>query len=128
MFKDMKELFEEILPSPRCSAVVRRGHPFVVIDFGFGGFSKLAIPLDRVFESGQSLSEKLDVGEMLTVVLTTETEKRDVLSFSKKGLSLNVPIEDIIAFTFEYTEEMDELYRFYWYLQRSKRCSETIKS
>ena len=122
MFEDMKELFELQNPLLSCSAVIREGRPFVVMDFALAGF-KFAIPLNRVFESGQSLGEKLQVGEMLTVVLTANIEKRNVLTLSKKGLSLNVPIEEIIAFTFEYTEDMDELYRFYKYLLGSKRRS-----
>ena len=119
MFEDMKELFELQNPSLSCSAVIRKGRPFVVMDFALAWF-KFTIPLDRVFESGQSLGEKLDVGEMLTVILTVNTEKRNVLTLSKKGLSLNVPIDDIIVFTFEYTKEMNELYHFYKWFKTMK--------
>ena len=63
-FEDFKKLCEEHVPNVTCSAMIRKGHPFITIDYGFGGFSKSAIPLDEVFYSGEELGEKLEVGNV----------------------------------------------------------------
>jgi len=116
-FEHMRELCEKHIPSISCSAVIRRGHPFIVVDYGFGGFLKSTVPLDEVFYSGEKLGDKLKVGDVLTVILTAHPQD-EVITLSKKKASFNVPLEEILAFSFKYTEEMDEIYTFYNLTQR----------
>jgi len=118
-FDDMRKLCTEHIPFVSCSAVFRKEHPFVVIDYGsnFGGFLKTAIPLDEVFLSGEALGEKLEVGDVLTVILTAHPQDK-VITISKKKISFNVSPEEVIACSFRYTEEMDAIHTFYKLLQR----------
>ncbi len=116
-FERIRELCEEYIPSISCSAVIRKGHPFIAVDYGFWGSFKYAIPLDEVFYSGEKLGDKLKVGDVLTVILTAHPQDR-VITLSKKKVSFNVPLEEILAFSFEYTKEMDEIYTFYKLIQR----------
>jgi len=116
-FEDMKKLCIEHIPSISCSAVIRKGHPSIAVDYGFGGFLKSTIPLDEVFCSDETLGDKLKVGDVLTVILTTHPQDK-VITLSKKKKSFNVPLEEIFAFSFKYTKEMDEIYTFHKLLQR----------
>ena len=116
-FEDMRELCEKQIPSISCSAVIRKGHPFIVVDYGFGGFLKSTIRLDEVFYSGEKLGDKLKVGDVITVILTAHPQDK-VITLSKKKVSFNVPLEEILAFSFKYSEEMDEIYTFYELVQR----------
>lgn len=113
--EDMERLREHI-PTVTCSAIMRNGKPCLIIDFDI---SKVAIPLDETFLSGQKLGDKLKVGELLTMILTSCPQDK-VYSISKKKVTFNVPLKQIIAFTFRYSEEMGEIYTFYQLHKRIK--------
>lgn len=116
-FKHLRKLYEEHIPSVYCSAVIRKGHPFITVDFLVGGFFKLALPLDEVFESGETLGDKLKVGDVLTVILTNHSQD-ELITISKKKPSFNLPLKEVLAFSFRYAEEMAEIYASYKLLQR----------
>lgn len=114
-FERMRELCEEHIPSISCSAVIRKGHPHIAVDFGL--YFKSSIPLDEVFSSGEKLGDKLKVGDLLTVILTDRPQEQ-VITLTKNKASFNVPLEELLAFSFKYTEEMDEIYTLYKIIQR----------
>jgi len=119
-FADMKEMCEKHIPSITCSAVIRKGHPYIVVDYGFGGYLKSTIPLDEVFYSGEKLGDKLKAGDALTVILTDKPQD-EVVTISKKKAVFNVALEDLVAFSFIYTPEMEEIYALYSLYQRTKQ-------
>lgn len=118
-FESTKKLFEKYIPAISCSAVLRNGHPYIIIDYGFGGHFKSTIPLDETFYSGENLGDKFDIGEVVTIILTDRPQDK-VITLSKKGVSFEVPLEELIAFSLTYTEEMAEIYTFYKLVQQIK--------
>jgi hypothetical protein len=110
-FQNVKESCEKGIPVTSGSAVIRKGHPFISIDFGASLYAT-AIPLDDVFGSGERLGDKLIVGDILTIVLTDQPQDKVIIS-SKHRFHLNVPMEDILVLPLRYTEEMNEIYSFF---------------
>jgi len=119
-FEKVKEYCEKYIPTFYFSAVFRKGHPYITVDYGAGGFFKWAIPLDDLYYSGERLGDKLHVGDVLTMILS-EHPQDNVLVMTKSGLSLLVPLKDLIAYSFTYTEEMNQIYAFYKLAQRIKQ-------
>ena len=115
-FKHLKEVFEESIPSISFSAVIRKGHPQLLVDYGS---FRSAIPLDEVFGSGEMLGDKLEDGDILTIILS-DLPQDEVFVSTGDTMTLNVPLEDLIAYSFVYTEEMQEIYSFYKFVQRMK--------
>jgi len=118
-FEKVKEYCEEHIPHFSCSAVFRKGRPYITVDYGFGGCFKYAIPLDDLYFSGERLGDKLEVGDVITIILSNYPQE-EVMKLTKKGFSLLVPLEDLIAYSFIYTEEMNQIYEFYKLAQRIK--------
>lgn len=114
-FQRMRELCKEHIPSISCSAVIRKGHPYIAIDFGL--YFRSSIPLDEVFYSGERLGDKLKVGDVLTVILTDRPQDQ-VITLTRNKMSFNVSLEELLVFSFKYTEEMHEIYTFYQLIQR----------
>ena len=113
-FLRLKKLFETEIPDVSSSATIRKGCPSISVSISLGtleGGFRLAIPLNWSFESGGELGDKLAAGDILVVILTDQSSDR-VISSSKDGLSLNVPVEDVCVFSLRYTEEMSEIYSF----------------
>ena len=70
--------------------------------------------------------DKLEAGDVLTVILTDRAQD-DVITVTKKGAVLKVPLEELIAFSFTVTEEMKEIYIFYELTKRMKKGSSRRK-
>jgi len=117
-FETIKEMCSKHIPLITCCAILRNGHPYIVIDYGFGGTLKATIPLDDRFDSGDLLGDKFNVGNVVTVILTDRPQDR-VIDLKKKDV-FNVTLDEIIAYSFTYTEEMQEIYALYRYYQRLK--------
>lgn len=119
----MKKLIDEHVASVSCSAMIRKGHPYVIVDYGLMGF-KSTFRLDEVFVSGERLGDKLKVGDVLTVILTAKPQD-EVYTISRKKATFNASLDEIIAFSFSYTPEMEEIYAFYNLYQRIKQGEKT---
>jgi hypothetical protein len=104
---DLTGQCEKCMPSLLFSSLIRNGHPYVVVDFG--GW-KTAIPLDQESEDGHKVGDELGMGDVLTVILTS---KPDAVTVSRDKIYLNVPLEQIIAFSFLYTADIAEIYALY---------------
>ena len=110
-FERMKTFFDEHIPLVSYIGMMRKGHPIIAVDWESFRF---AIPLDEVFYSGEMLGEKLEVGDLLTIIWTSIPQDKAVKFIEKdRRLVFNIPMEKMIATTIKYSEEIDELYRFY---------------
>ena len=98
------------MPSISISSLVQMGHPYVIIDFGGGDAWKTAIALDEVSEDGHKIGDELAMGDILTVILTS---KAKAVNISKDKVYMNVPLEDVLAFSFLYTADIAENYALY---------------
>lgn len=98
------------MPSVSVSSLMQLGHPYVIVDFGGGDAFKTAIPLDEASEDGHKVGSELEVGDVLTVILTS---KPNAIRVSKDRVYMEVPWEEILAFSFLFTAEMAENYAFY---------------
>jgi hypothetical protein len=98
------------MPSISISSLVQMGHPYVIIDFGGGDAWKTAIALDEASEDGHKVGDELDVGDTLTVILTSKSKAVNV---SKDKVYMNVPLEEILAFSFLYRADMPENYALF---------------
>ncbi len=109
--KDMDELLGQCktcMPSSSISSLVQNGHPYIIVDFGAGGW-RTAIALDEKSDDGHQIGEELVIGDILTVILTTDSKAARV---SKDKIYMNVPIDKVLAFSFLYTAEMAGNYAF----------------
>jgi hypothetical protein len=97
--------------------MVQNGHPYVIVDFGAGGLYKTAIALDEESEDGGKVGDELAVGEVLTVILTSKSK---AVKVSKNKVYLNVPLEEVLAFSFLYTADMAENYALFKMYKQSK--------
>ena len=104
------------MPSIAISSLVQMGHPYVIVDFG-GDAWKTAIALDEESEDGHKIGDELAMGDTLTVILTS---KAKAVKVSKEKVYVNVPLEEIIAFTFLYTADMAENYALFNMYQQPK--------
>lgn len=66
--------------------------------------------LDEVSEDGDKVGDELAVGDVLTVILTSKTR---AVSVSKDKVYMNVPLEEVLAFSFLYTADMAENYAIF---------------
>lgn len=107
---EMNELMaqcKECMPSISVSAMVQRGHPYVIVDFGAGGSYKTALALDKESEDGHRVGDELELGDLLTVILTS---KAKAVKVTRDKVYMNVPLDEVLAFSFLYTAEMAENY------------------
>jgi hypothetical protein len=118
---EMSELMaqcKECMPSISVSSMVQKGHPYIIVDFGAGGSYKTAVALDKESEDGHKVGDELTVGDVLTVILTSNSK---AMNISKDKVYMNVPLEEIIAFSFLYTADMAENYALFKMYQAAKR-------
>ena len=101
---------KECMPSISVSTLVQNGHPYVIVDFGAGVSWKTAVPLDKASEDGHKIGDELAVGDVLTVILTS---KLKAVRISKDKVYMNVPLEEVLAFSFLYTADMAENYALF---------------
>ncbi len=112
-YSALKAKFDAQAPRLGCWAVIRSGKPYVA--FEYGG----AICLSEAFGSGQTLGEKLSVGDVVTVILTDKPQEQ--LFLLKEGsLTLNFALEEVIVYAFTYTKEMEQIYEFYVHIAKLK--------
>ena len=110
---EMSELMaqcNECMPSISVSSMVQRGHPYVIVDFGAGGSYKTALALDEQVEDGGKVGDELELGDLLTVILTSKAKAVRVI---RDKVYLNAPLEEVLAFSFLYTAEMAENYALF---------------
>ncbi len=110
---EMKEVSGQCakcMPSIAISSLIQLGHPYVIVDFGGGDAWKTAIALDEVSEDGHRIGDELSMGDVLTVILTSKSKAAKI---SKEKVYMNVPLEDVLVFSFLYTAEMAENYAIY---------------
>jgi len=98
------------MPSISTSSLVQRGHPYIIVDFGHGGSYKTAIALDDVSEDGHKIGDELTVGDILTVILTAD---KKAVKVSKDKVYMNVPLEDVLAFSFLVSADIGENYSLF---------------
>jgi hypothetical protein len=105
-FSALQARFDSQVPKLSCWAMIRKGRPYVVFDYGG------TICFSETFGSGETLGDKLTVGDVLTVILTDKPQDKLFL-FSKDSLVLNFGLEEVIVYPFTYNKEMEEIYDFY---------------
>ncbi len=108
---------KECMPSISVSTLVQNGHPYVIVDFGAGVSWKTAVPLDKASEDGHKIGDELAVGDVLTVILTS---KLKAVRISKDKVYMNVPLEEVLAFSFLYTADMAENYALFKMFKQPK--------
>lgn len=89
-----------------CWPLIQNGKPTLV--FGYGA----TINLSEEFGSGETLGDKLHVGDIVTVILTDKPQE-GLLTQKDTGLTINVALEEVTVYLFTYTQEMAQLYQFY---------------
>lgn len=117
--REMVELVgqcEKCVPSISISSLIQIGRPYVIVDFGADAW-KTAIPLNEVSEDGHRVGDELAVGDVLTVILTSDSK---VLKVAKDRVYMNVPLESVLVFSFLYTAEMAENYSFFKMVKQPK--------
>ena len=101
---------KECMPSIYVSSMVQNGHPYVIVDFGSGGSYKTALALDEESEDGDKVGDELGIGDLLTVILTSN---KKAVKVSKDKVYMNVPLEQVLAFSFLFTADMAENYALF---------------
>jgi hypothetical protein len=117
---EMKEVSGQCakcMPSIAISSLIQLGHPYVIVDFGGGDAWKTAIALDEVSEDGHKIGDELAMGDVLTVILTSKSKAAEI---SKEKVYMNVPLEDVLVFSFLYTADMAQNYALYKIYRRQK--------
>ncbi len=110
---EMKEVSGQCakcMPSISISSLVQLGHPYVIVDFGGGDAWKTALALDEISGDGHRIGDELAMGDVLTVILTSKSKAAKI---SKERVYMNLPLEDVLVFSFLYTAEIAENYAFY---------------
>jgi len=97
--------FKSQIPKFSSSAMIRKGNPYIVFEYG------RTICLSEAFGSGETLGDKLVVGDVLTVVLTDKSQDQ-LFVFSVSNLTVDFSLDDVIVYLFTYTNEMWQIYGF----------------
>ncbi len=116
---EMKQLLgqcEKCMPSIYVSSIIQIGHPYVVIDFSSGTW-KTAIALDEKVHSDHALGDELEIGDVVNVFLTSD--KQALISDGSKAY-LDVPLENVLAFSFIYTADIADNYALFKMMKQPK--------
>ncbi len=105
--------FSSQTPRLTYGTIIRNGNPYVI--FEYGGM----INLSEAFGSGETLGEKLQVGDIVTVILTDKPQEQ-LFVLENNGLKLNFALSEVIVYPFTYTKEMERTYEFYAHYARLK--------
>ncbi len=97
--------------------MVQSGHPYVIVDFGGADSWKTVIALDEVSENGERVGDELAVGDVLTVILTSNPK---AVNISKDKVYMSVLPEEVLAFSFLYTADMAENYAVFKMFKQPK--------
>jgi hypothetical protein len=111
--KTLKNLFSETAPSLTFSAFLLFGHPCIGINYNQYA---VRIPLDEVFASGKMLGDNLKIGDVTTLILTDKPQN-EVITLPTKEI-FNFELENIIAYVFTCTKEMQEVFQLYSFYKR----------
>jgi hypothetical protein len=87
-------------------AVIQNGKPYIT--FSYGG----TINLSETFGSGETLGDKLQSGDIVTVILTDKPQNQ-LFVFNDNNLTLNFNLEEVTVYNFTYTKEMEQIYEFF---------------
>jgi hypothetical protein len=93
-------------PKLNYGTIIRDGYPYVIFEYG------AMINLGEAFGSGQTLGEKLQVGDIVTVILTDKPQDQ-LFILENNSLKLNFALSEVIVYPFTYTKEMEQIYEFY---------------
>jgi hypothetical protein len=104
------------IPSISVSSLIQAGHPYIIVDFGEAAW-KTAIPLDKESEDGHRVGDELQIGDVLTVFLTSE---KNAMQASGGKVYMNAPLEAMLAFSVLYTAEMAENYAVFKLIEQPK--------
>lgn len=105
------------MPSISISSIVQMGHPYLIVDFGGSDAWKTGIALDEESEDGHRIGDELEMGDVLTIILTSNTK---ALSASKERVYMNVPLEAVLAFSVIYTADIAENYALFNMIKQPK--------
>lgn len=112
-FAALKTRFETQPPKLGCWAMIRNGNPYLVFDYGG------TISLSETFGSGETLGDKLEVGDVVTVILTDKPQDQ-LFTITNNALALNFDLSEVIAYSFAYTKELEHIYEFYRHYSKLK--------
>ena len=104
-FSALRTQFESHVPNFSCWALLKKGQPYIVFDYGG------AVCLSEAFGSGETLGDKLAAGDVVTVVLTDKPQEQ-LFVFSEGNLTLNFSLDEVIVYPFTYNKEMETTYVF----------------
>jgi hypothetical protein len=108
-FSEVAGQCEKCMPSISVSSLIQVGHPYIIVDFGEASW-KTAIPLDEESEDGHRVGDELEIGDVLTVILTSE---KNAMHLSGDKIYMNAPTEALLAFGILYNAEMAENYSMF---------------
>jgi hypothetical protein len=116
---EMKEVSGQCakcMPSISISSLIQLGHPYVIVDFG-GDAWKTAIALDEESADGHRIGDELAMGDVLTVFLTSKSQAAKI---SKEKVYINVPLEEVLVFSFLFTADMAQNYELFKIYRQQK--------
>jgi hypothetical protein len=119
-FDALRTRFDSQVPKFSCWAMIKKGRPFVVFDYGG------SICFSEAFGSGETLGDKLVAGDILTVILTDKPQDQLFL-FSEGRLALNFNLDEVIVYPVTYTKEMEEIYEFYKHYLKVKENKTSVE-
>jgi len=62
------------MPSIAVSPIFQAGHPYLIIDFRGADSWKTAVALDEESEDGHRIGDELELGDILNVILTSDSK------------------------------------------------------
>lgn len=107
---------EKCIPSITISSIIQIGHPYLVVSFG-GDAWRTGIALDKESDDGHRVGDELEIGDVLNVILTSESQ---ALSVSKERVYMNVPLEAVLVFSILYTADIAETYALFKMIKQPK--------
>jgi hypothetical protein len=119
--QEYNTLKAKVTQSVICWPVIQNGKPTIVFAYG------ATINLNEAFGSGQTLGEKLQPGDIVTVILTDKPQDQLFL-LKDNNLTLNFDLEEVTVYPFIYTKEMEQIYDFYQHYTHLKEDKSDLTS